>query len=471
MVAVPILLLASDSPEVIGGARSLAMRTAPRKGAPPPARDVVANLQKQTASTSALKTLRLDAHYVPVPTSGKAAAQVMTMAPTPNVIGPRAFVVRGTIDDSEIDAAKSVVDADGNQQIFADARIGLSLTCGADPPVGDTIEVRKLLGVGRLRNLGMDGSRTAVAIVDNGINLDALRAKGLHPTLDAASSWSPRAGIKPGAAPLDHGTMCAYDVLIAAPETTLLDYSVLQSTRTGGSTMSGLLSDAIIAYGKLLMLMGLSQEQRHFHSLIVNNSWGMFSWSWDFPAGHPGRYGDNPSHPFNRQVKTLSDSGADILFAAGNCGPTCPDDRCDNPLVSPTITGANSHEDVITVAGVDTTSQLVGYSSQGPGALYKNKPDIASYTHFLGSEAFGAGTPDSGTSAACPVLSGVIAALRSKYAFDPTQPQRKPGILKKFVLDSAVQPWAPPGQPRSWRNDLGNGIVDTNGFNVANAIA
>jgi hypothetical protein len=93
--------------------------------------------------------------------------------------------------------------------------------------------------------------------------------------------------------------MCAYDALIAAPETTLLDYSVLQSTRTGGSRMSGMLSDAIIAYGKLLLLMRLSPEERHFHSLIVNNSWGMFSWSWDFPAGHPGRYGDNPNHPFD----------------------------------------------------------------------------------------------------------------------------------------------------------------------------
>jgi hypothetical protein len=465
MVAVPILFMASDSLQVIGGARSLAMNAAPPKGAPPPARDIAANLEKQAGLT----TLRLDAHYAPVPTSRKAAAQIMTMAPTPDLIGPTAFVVRGTIDDSELDSAKSVVDVNGDARIFVDARIGLSLTCGGDPPVGDAIEVRKLLGVGRLRNLGMDGSRTAVAIVDNGINLDALRAKGLHPTLDAAASWSPRVGIQPGAAPLDHGTMCAYDVLIAAPETTLLDYSVLQSTRTGGSTMSGLLSDAIIAYGKLLMLMGLSQEERHFHSLVVNNSWGMFSWSWDFPPGHPGRYGDNPKHPFNRQVATLSASGADILFAAGNCGPTCPDGRCDNPLVPPTITGANSHPDVITVAGVDTNRQLVGYSSLGPGALHNDKPDIASYTHFLGSEAFGAGTPDSGTSAACPVLTGVVAALRSRYAFDPALPQRSPRNIKQFVLDCGVQPWSQPGQ-RSWRNDLGQGIVDTNGFNVANAI-
>src|SRR5208283_2321154 len=108
-------------------------------------------------------------------------------------------------------------------------------------------------------------------------------------------------------------------------------------------------------------------------------------------------------------------AGADILFAAGNCGATCPDSRCDNPMVPPTINGANSHPDVITVAGVDTNRQVVGYSSMGPGALSQEKPDIASFTHFLGSEAFGPGSPDSGTSAACPVMAGVIAALRSTF--------------------------------------------------------
>ena len=111
----------------------------------------------------------------------------MALGPHPNTIGPTAFVMRGTIDDSEIDSAKTVVDVNGNAKIFVDSRIGLFPTCGGDPPVGDTIGVRKLLGVGRLRNLSMDGARTAVAIVDDGINLDALRSKGLHPSLDAAS--------------------------------------------------------------------------------------------------------------------------------------------------------------------------------------------------------------------------------------------------------------------------------------------
>lgn len=463
MVAVPVLFVTSDTPQVIGGARALTMQVAPAHNAPPPVGNIAAHLEQQ----SGLSSLRLDADYAPVPTSTTAAMQVMTMGAAPNQIGPTAFAVRGTIDDSEIGSAGNIVDANGDPKIFADPRIGVSLTCGSDPPVGNTLDVRKHLGVGRLQNLSMDGSRTAIAIVDNGINLDALRSLGLRPKLDVASSWSPRVGIIAGAAPVGHGTMCAYDALIAAPKATLLDYSVLQSTRAGGLSMSGLLSDAILAYGKLLLLMALAPEERQFHSLVVNNSWGMYSWRWDFPAGHPGRYGDNPLHPFNRQVATLSASGADILFAAGNCGPICPDSRCDRPPVEPIINGANSHPDVITVAGVDTNRSLVGYSSHGPGALYPDKPDISAYTHFLGSEALGTGKADSGTSAACPVLAGVVAALRSQYAFDPALLQRSPSNVKQFILSCAVQPSGPSG----WRNDLGHGIVDTNGFAAAHAIA
>jgi subtilisin family serine protease len=192
----------------------------------------------------------------------------------------------------------------------------------------------------------------------------------------------------------------------------------------------------------------------------------MFHPSWDFPAGHPGRYYDNHNHRFNIVVGSLAAAGADILFAAGNCGPACPDGRC-RPIVLGFryINGANSHPDVYSVAGADTNRQLVGYSSQGPGILANNKPDLTAYTHFLGSEAFGQGSADSGTSTACPVAAGVVAALRSAFPFDSANPNRAPGNVRAFVRASAVRRARAPG----WTPQYGWGIIDTANFANAGA--
>jgi hypothetical protein len=62
--------------------------------------------------------------------------------------------------------------------------------------------------------------------------------------------------------------------------------------------------------------------------LVVVNSWGMYARSQDRALGHPQNYSANPKHPFNQIIGGLVGAGADVLFAAGNCGSTCPDSRC-----------------------------------------------------------------------------------------------------------------------------------------------
>ncbi|MET8797738.1 S8 family serine peptidase [Nocardia sp. NPDC004568] len=154
-----------------------------------------------------------------------------------------------------------------------------------------------------------------------------------------------------------------------------------------------------------------------------------------FPVGDPGNYSDNPDHPFNVIVAALDAAGADILFAAGNCGRDCPDGRCAYP--ERPITGANSHPAVLSVGGVDTGGQRVGYSSQGPGRLAEHKPDLCAYSHFLGSTAFGADAPDTGTSAACPVLAGVVAAFRTRWTATEIPPARLRELLRGTAADRA----------------------------------
>lgn len=182
-----------------------------------------------------------------------------------------------------------------------------------------------LLDVKTLTAGSLDGTGVHVAVVDTGINMSHLQSIGRTQALDPARSWTP-SGVPttPGTHPLGHGTMCAFDVGIAAPNASLLDYAVLLSHKPGATAMSGLLSDAVLAYAQLLSLLSTSMVE----TLVVTNSWGMYSPTWDFPPGHLGNYSDNRAHPFNVLVASLERAGADICFAAGNCGRDCPDGRC-----------------------------------------------------------------------------------------------------------------------------------------------
>jgi hypothetical protein len=156
------------------------------------------------------------------------------------------------------------------------------------------------------------------------------------------------------------------------------------------------------------------------------------------------------------QVGTVSRAGIDVIFAAGNCGAPCADGRCQGQTTD-AIMGASAMHDVLTIAGCDTHDHRVGYSSQGPSIpnMYQHKPDITSYTHFLGSEAFGVGTPDSGTSAACPVTSGCVAALRTSPKIPATA--LPPAALFDILRKTARQQSGP---PHSWNGDYGFGIIN-----------
>jgi subtilisin family serine protease len=339
------------------------------------------------------------------------------------------YLIRGEVEDeAALEALRQSIaeDPDG-VGVFSDPRISAIATCPRSP-VGTHQDVADRLGVLTLQNRGMDGSNVLVAVVDTGINLNHLREKGQDPLFDGTRSWSPVTDSVLGDMPVDHGTMCAFDVGIAAPRCTLLDYALLQSTATGGSAMDGFLSDAVRGFSQLLDLMAGPNAPA---ALVVNNSWGMFHSSWDFPVGHPGNYSDNPEHPFNIIVESLEDAGADILFAAGNCGAECPDTRCEDES-DQGIYGANSHPSVLSIAGVTVDAVRLGYSTQGPGRLDQNKPDLCAYTHFGGSEVYDS---DGGTSAACPTAAGVVAAIRSVYSSARLPPAQLRNLMRRSARD------------------------------------
>jgi subtilase family serine protease len=102
----------------------------------------------------------------------------------------------------------------------------------------------------------------------------------------------------------------------------------------------------------------------------------------------------------------------------------------------------------------------VGYSSQGPAVFMApgptpNKPDITAYTHYLGSQVFGEREADGGTSTACPIAAGCIAAIRTKVTPVMVPPAQLFGALR-----STGRQGNGGGPGGVYNNDYGYGIID-----------
>lgn len=346
---------------------------------------------------------------------------------------PSAYAVRARFDDQDaIDRLR----ADRRTEIFgvyADPAIHPCPSYCGESPVGTVADVARLLGVSALRKARLRGRGVRLAIVDTGIDGSRIPVSG---------GWSIDGRYEPGTAAPDHGTMCAFDALIAAPSAEVLDYALL---RDDGFSLTSFLSDALAAFADLIDLIGAKPGP-----LVVSNSWALFDRADDAAIGSPENYSANPNHPFNQITGTLVEAGADVLFAAGNCGRDCPDDRCGAGDVGPdaSIHGANSHPDVITVAAITVDGRRLGYSSQGVGGLDKRKPDVAALSHFRGSGVYEA---DGGTSAACPVAAGLVAAVRQHARLAGLSPARVKALLQKSAVRS---------DSNAWDTDLGYGTVN-----------
>lgn len=293
-------------------------------------------------------------------------------------------------------------------------------TCDCSPGTakGALADVANYLGVDQIWSSGIKGNGIVVGVVDGGITAEGRpvgsgetsrripRVIGGWPT----SNWGTTA-----AAWGEHGNMCATDVLGMAPEAQIYDIRI-----SNGNSLSNALAG---------FQWAIDQHKANGTPHVLTNSWGYFQEAWD------PDYTKNPDHPFTRKVIEAIDEGILVLFAAGNCGGTCPDSRCGSDTgPGRSIWGANGHPRVITVGAVNKNEQFVGYSSQGPAALDAQKPDFCSITHFKGYF-----NSDSGTSAATPIAAGVVALLKQANAA-ATQDQIK-NALKDTAKDIGDAGW------------------------------
>lgn len=274
--------------------------------------------------------------------------------------------------------------------------------------------IRRLLGISRLWQDGFRGQNIIVGILDEGVHR-SYPVIGGHET-ETEKRW--------GRAPItSHGSMCAADILVAAPAARLYDYPFLGQPSSGGA----------LAMFQAVLAQHAIDGTPH----LTNNSYGF--------VGVPPRVQAprheiwDLDHPVHRKVREVVAAGIACFFAAGNCGDDCPSSACHLSGIGPgkSIHASNSLAEVITVAAVNSAHERIGYSSQGPGMFERAKPDIAAYSHFFGN--FGPDRPggmaqpfDNGTSAATPVACGLGAALLSAFA-DLT-----PAALKAALIDSAA---------------------------------
>ncbi len=319
--------------------------------------------------------------------------------------------------------------------------------------------------------VGALGDKVNVIFLDQGINSEVLQRR--CPGARFKGGWRAREGGKggpsgsgelkaPGTWPDGHGTRMAETVCAVAPEVNILDLPLLPPRILD---LPVFLSWATAVYVSLRNVIAWLRNSQQYAATyggpwVLCNAWAVFDLRADPPPVGASpmaacNYAQNPAHPLNRAVAALSDSGlADVIFAAGNCGQFCPDPRCGPGQIGPgrSIYGVAALKQVLALGAVRTDEIWIGYSSQGPApdAFESRKPDLCAPSEFADPADMARGY--TGTSTACALASGAIAAARS---FGPTK-ALSPAALRERAIATARAPVHAKVPP----HDLGAGILD-----------
>jgi hypothetical protein len=270
---------------------------------------------------------------------------------------------------------------------------------------------------------GALGDDVNVVIVDQGINLPVLQERCMP--VNFAGGWivdkygrggppGPPEPMQPGSWLDGHGTKMAEMVLSVAPRANIFDLPLLPSQIVG---LPGYLAWAAGVYWLLRgVIPWLRKIPRFSGPWVLCNAWAVFDLRDDPAPPSPLNYGRNPAHGLNLAVASLPSNGlADIAFAAGNCGQFCPDPRCGAGQIGPgrSIYGVAALDTVLSVSAVRCDQIWLGYSSQGPApAVFASaKPDLCAPSQFAGPAEWA--RTYNGTSTACALTAGALAAARS----------------------------------------------------------
>jgi hypothetical protein len=337
--------------------------------------------------------------------------------------------------------------------------------CPGAPPghqFGDPEAARRLIKAQVLSDAGLVGANVHVAIVDRGLNADAITVE-LGGIFGGGWTYCPNAAppcMQPGTLTVirgvtdnEHGMDVARNLLRIAPQAIVHDVPLIPQRI---SNLALFLSNAYAVFYRMLIDIRARVEAGDTRPWVLVNAWGVFDRLKEIP---PGSYTADPTHFFNLLIGELVAARIDVVFAAGNCGQFCPDLRCGPYDRGPgrSIFGANSHPNVISVGAVRTDRIWIGSSAQGPGALDPSKPDLVAPSAF--TETGDRHTRNGGTSTACALAAGVVAALRQEW---------HPSTVSPDALRTALRVGArPAGLPPTPARRFGAGIIDAAGAMAA----
>jgi hypothetical protein len=306
------------------------------------------------------------------------------------------------------------------------------------------------------------GDNVNVIIMDQGINRLALQAhapgarfrKGwIVPEFGRGGPPGPPNFIMPGDWPDGHATKVAETVLSVTPRANIFDLPLMPRHII---SLGGFLAWAAGVYWLLSVeIPFLRLFPAYSGPWVICNAWAVFNLADDYPASNSLNYGQNPSNPMNLAVAKLPQTGlADVVFAAGNCGQFCPDDRCGSANIGPgrSIHGVAAIRDVLTVGAVRNDEIWLGYSSQGPAppAFASSKPDLCAPSQFADPTDWD--RYYTGSSTACALASAAMVAARS---FAATQALLPPALRARAVATASVPAGASVPNER-----LGAGIIN-----------
>ena len=253
----------------------------------------------------------------------------------------------------------------------------------------------------------------------------------------------------------DHGMMIARNLLLTAPRVIVYDLPLIPSKIADIEVFT---SDAWAAFERVRTDVADRRATDSQERWILINAWGIFDRESERGLDRSSVYTTNPIHPLNEVVERLVDEDIDVVFAAGNCGQFCPDQRCGPYDKGPgnSIWGANALPNVLTVGAARVDGIWVGFSSQGPGPGDLDPdcraPDVVAPSMF--TENQDRHTRNGGTSAASAMAAGVLAALRQRWGPNTVSPEAMIDVLR----DTATHTGHPPTNRQQQR--YGQGIIN-----------